>query len=93
MTFCHDFSIDYGMDDLIIERTAIRMTQKYGKKALPKAVEVAKHYLEAGDDESAKRWVSIGYAVKNMQNVQSLNEIVATLAEEEETAKIPEELY
>jgi hypothetical protein len=81
------------MEDITIERTAIRLTQKYGKMALPKAVEVAKYYLEAGDDEAGKRWVSIGYAVKKLQKVQSIGEIVSSIAEESEEDKIPEELY
>jgi len=79
------------MDDHTIERTAIRLIQKYGMKALPKAVDVARYYLEEGDDDSAKRWVRIGYAVKHQLNLGELEEIIKSATEEgTEADKIPE---
>ena len=41
------------IEDIHIERTAMRLVQKYGKKALPKAVEVTKYYLNEDDEDNA----------------------------------------
>ena len=73
-----------AMQDYEIERSAVRLCQKYGKKALPKAVEVVKFYLGEGDSDSAKRWVSIGYAVKKLQNIKNIEEVVESVKEAEE---------
>ena len=70
------------MEDYEKKRTATRLIHKYGKKALPKAVEVARYYLAERDDKNAKRWISIGYEIKHMLNIYSVNEILT--AEEEE---------
>ena len=67
-----------------IERAAVRLNYKYGKKALPKAVEVAKYYLGEGDDDAAKRWISIGYAIKKMQKIENVKEVVGLADEMEE---------
>lgn len=64
------------MNPLDIERTAIRLIQKYGKKALPKAVEVTKYYLNSDDEEAAKRWVKIGYEIKKLQQIESISEVI-----------------
>lgn len=71
------------MDDINIERTAIRLIQKYGKKALPKAVEVTKYYLNSDDEDNAKRWVKIGYAIKKAQNIESASQIIKEATEPE----------
>lgn len=52
-----------------INRAAMLLNLKYGRKALPKAIDTARFYLEANDNDSAKRWVSIGYAVKKIQGL------------------------
>ena len=70
------------MEDYKKTRAAQRLIHKYGKKALPKAVEVARYYLGENDDENAKRWVSIGYEIKHMLNVYTVNEILAMEEEE-----------
>jgi hypothetical protein len=75
------------MEDYEIERTAMRMTQEYGKKALPKAVEVAKYYLGEADNDAAKRWVSIGYAIKRIMQIESIKGAI----EVAESVKEPEE--
>ena len=76
------------MQDYEIERTAIRMTQEYGKRALPKAVEVAKYYLSEADNDNAKRWVSIGYAIKRILQIESVKDAI----EVAEGVKEPEEV-
>lgn len=65
------------MDEHQIERTALRMSQKYGKKALPKAVDVIKYYLAENDDENAKRWVTIGYAIKRLQQIETIKDALS----------------
>ncbi|MDB2415136.1 hypothetical protein N9W34_05125 [Rickettsiales bacterium] len=52
------------MDDHQIERTARIMVGKYEKKALTKAVEAAKYYLENRSDDDTYRWIKISYAIK-----------------------------
>ena len=63
------------MDEKDINRAAMLLNLKYGKRALLKAVDTAKFYLEANDNESAKRWVSIGYEVKKIQGLISDDDI------------------
>jgi hypothetical protein len=70
------------MEDYTTKRTATILIQKYGKKALPKAVEVAKYYLTERDDENAKRWVSIGYEIKHMLKIYSIKEILSMESDE-----------
>jgi hypothetical protein len=77
-----------SMKDYEIERTAMRMTQEYGKKALAKSVEVAKYYLGENDNEAAKRWVSIGYAIKKLMQIESVKDIL-TITDD---VKEPEEV-
>jgi len=74
------------MEDYTKKRAATMLIQKYGKKALPKAVDVAKYYLGERDDENAKRWVSIGYEIKDMLNVRNVQEIIAMEKESLEDA-------
>jgi hypothetical protein len=64
------------MQDYEIERTAMRMIQEYGKRALPKAVDVAKYYLGESDNDNAKRWVNIGYAIKKMLQAEKVNSVL-----------------
>jgi hypothetical protein len=73
------------MEDYEIQRTAMRMTQEYGKKALPKAVEVAKYYLGESDNDAAKRWVRIGYAIKKLMQIESVNEALKVAEKAKET--------
>ena len=80
------------MEDYTTERTAIRLIQKYGKKALPKAVEVARYYLEEGDDEAAKRWVHIGYAVRHHMKIDSIQDVITSASEKNEVEKVPESI-
>ncbi len=63
------------MDPEQIKRAAMLMNLKYGKGALPKAVDTAKFYLEDNDNDAAKRWISIGYAVKEIQGLVSESDI------------------
>lgn len=58
-----------------IKRAATLLDLKYGRRALPKALDTAKFYVEANDNESAKRWISIGYEVKRMQGLIADSEI------------------
>ncbi len=58
-----------------IRRAAILLNVRYGKGALTKAVDTAKFYLEANDNDSAKRWISIGYAIKSIQGLVTNQEI------------------
>ena len=62
------------MEDHKIERAAIQLIQKYGRKALPKAVEVIKHYVASNDETSANRWIAIGYAIRRAQNKYGIKE-------------------
>lgn len=71
------------MEEYEIQRAATRLNYKYGKKALPKAVEVAKYYLGERDDEAAKRWIRIGYAVKKIQGIESVQEVVSSVNKKE----------
>ncbi|MDA0780936.1 MAG: hypothetical protein PQ612_01610 [Rickettsiales bacterium] len=73
------------MKEYEIKRAATRLIQKYGKRALPKAVEVARFYLGERDDANAKRWINIGYEVKHLLNIYSVNEILALEKEALET--------
>jgi hypothetical protein len=52
-----------------IKRAAMLLNLKYGKRALPKAIDTAKFYVESNDNDSAKRWISIGYEVKKIQGL------------------------
>ena len=52
-----------------IKRAAMLLNLKYGKLALPKAVDTARFYIESNDNDSAKRWISIGYEVKKIQGL------------------------
>ena len=52
-----------------IKRAAMLLNLKYGKRALIKAVDTAKFYVESNDNDSAKRWISIGYEVKKIQGL------------------------
>lgn len=63
------------MEDYKIERTANLLVQKYGITSLPKAVAAAKYYLEEGDEDAAKRWVSIGFAIKKIQAKDSITRL------------------
>jgi hypothetical protein len=63
------------MRDEDIKRAAMLLNLKYGKRALPKAVDTARFYVESNDNESAKRWISIGYEVKKIQGLISDSEI------------------
>lgn len=65
------------MEDYAKKRAAIRLIQKYGKKALPKAVDVARFYLGEKDEENAKRWISIGYEVKRTLQIDNVAEILS----------------
>ena len=58
-----------------IQRAAMLLNLKYGKRALPKALDTAKFYLESNDNDSAKRWISIGYEVKKIQGLIMDSEI------------------
>lgn len=55
------------MEDHKIERSAMLMIEKYGDKALSKAVSAAMHYTENNDEEGASRWIKIGYAIRQKQ--------------------------
>jgi len=57
------------MNEAEINRAAMLLNLKLGKKALPKAVDTAKFYIEANDNDSAKRWISIGYEIKKIQGL------------------------
>ena len=57
------------MNESEINRAAMLLNLKYGKRALPKALDTAKFYIEANDNDSAKRWISIGYEVKKIQGL------------------------
>ena len=57
------------MNESEINRAAMLLNLKYGKRALPKALDTAKFYIEANDNDSAKRWISIGYEVKRIQGL------------------------
>jgi|GEM_PF-4311236 len=63
------------MKDEEIKRAAMLLNLKYGKRALPKAVDTARFYVESNDNDSAKRWISIGYEVKKIQGLIADNEI------------------
>lgn len=76
------------MKEYEIKRAATRLIQKYGKRALPKAVEVARFYLAERDDTNAKRWISIGYEIKNLLKIYSVNEILAIDKEIRETEEV-----
>lgn len=58
-----------------IKRAAMLLNLKYGKRALPKALDTARFYVESNDNDSAKRWISIGYAVKKIQGLISDSDI------------------
>lgn len=64
------------MNEHEVKRAAIRLIQKYGKKALPKAVAVSRYYLGERDEDNAKRWVYIGMEVRKMQQVESIKDIL-----------------
>ncbi len=72
-----------AMEKYAIDRAAKQLIQKYGRKALPKVVNVVKYYLEAGDDSNAKRWISIGYAVKRIDKIETIEETLKALEPEE----------
>ncbi len=57
------------MNEEAIKRAAMLLNLKYGKRAFPKALDTAKFYIEANDNDSAKRWISIGYEVKKIQGL------------------------
>jgi hypothetical protein len=63
-----------------IKRAAMLLNLKYGKRALPKALDTARFYVEANDNESAKRWISIGYEVKRIQGLISDSDIEESVA-------------
>jgi len=65
------------MEDYLKKRAAIRLIQKYGKKALPKTVEVARFYLGERDEDNAKRWVTIGYEVKRILQLENVQDIIS----------------
>lgn len=65
------------MEEHTKKRAAIQLVQKYGKKALPKTVEVAKFYLGERDEENAKRWISIGYEVKRILQIDNVAEVLS----------------
>lgn len=58
-----------------IKRAAMLLNLKYGKRALPKALDTARFYVESNDNDSAKRWISIGYEVKKIQGLISNSDI------------------
>ena len=63
-----------------IKRAATLLDLKYGKRALLKALDTAKFYVEANDNESAKRWISIGYEVKKIQGLIADSDIEESVA-------------
>lgn len=69
-----------NMKESDIKRAAVLLDLKYGKRALPKALDTARFYIESNDNDSAKRWISIGYEVKRMQGLISDEEIDDLLA-------------
>jgi hypothetical protein len=48
-------------------RSAIVMIDRYGKKALSKAVAAARYYLEINKTEESKRWIQIGYHIQAIE--------------------------
>ena len=68
------------MKEVQIKRAAMLLNLKYGKRALPKALDTARFYVEANDNESAKRWISIGYEVKKIQGLISDSDIEESVA-------------
>lgn len=58
-----------------IKRAAMLLNLKYGKSALIKAIDTARFYVESNDNEAAKRWISIGYKVKEIQGLVADDEI------------------
>lgn len=63
-----------------IKRAAMLLNLKYGKRALPKALDTARFYVESNDNDSAKRWISIGYEVKKIQGLISDSDIEESVA-------------
>lgn len=57
------------MNEEQIQRAAMLLNLKYGKLALPKALDTARFYVESNDNDAAKRWISIGYEVKKIQGL------------------------
>ena len=48
------------------------------------AVPVRSIFDREGDEDAAKRWIKIGYAVKRILNIETVREVEDTLMEPEE---------
>ena len=63
-----------------IQRAAMLLNLKYGKRALTRAIDTARFYVESNDNDSAKRWISIGYEIKKIQGLVTDSDIDGKIA-------------